>query len=296
MKKKDPDVVIVCDTRICKSIENVVREEWGGTCVFNSFSSQARGVAMFFKKDSTAKIVYKYTDTDGNILAVLLDYDEKRILLEGLYGPNTDSPQFYSEKAFKKILEWQPDYTIFAGDFNMVLNPQIDLKNYLHINNPLARQELIDQMQIFNLVDIWRDLHPDEKKFTWRKFNQNKQSRLDFFLVSSSLLPYVKKAEIIPGFLSDHSSITLEIDFSQFTRGKGFWKFNSSLLKDQEYVEKVKNVIKRVVAQYAVVNEDENFYVNASKEKLQDFYDHSSPETLQATNLNINHQSFLDVL
>ena len=296
MKKKDPDVVIVCDTRICKSIENVVREEWGGTCVFNSFSSQARGVAMFFKKDSTAKIVDKYTDTDGNILAVLLDYDEKRILLEGLYGPNTDSPQFYSEKAFKKILEWQPDYTIFAGDFNMVLNPQIDLKNYLHINNPLARQELIDQMQIFNLVDIWRDLHPDEKKFTWRKFNQNKQSRLDFFLVSSSLLPYVKKAEIIPGFLSDHSSITLEIDFSQFTRGKGFWKFNSSLLKDQEYVEKVKNVIKRVVAQYAVVNEDENFYVNASKEELQDFYDHSSPETLQATNLKINHQSFLDVL
>ena len=238
----------------------------------------------------------KYADADGNILAVLLDFDEKRILLEGLHGPNIDSPLFYSEKAFKKILEWQPDYTICAGDFNLVLNPEIDLKNYLHLNNPLARQELLDQMPIYNLVDIWRNLHPDEKKYTWRKFNQNKQSRLDFFLISSSLLPFVKKAEIIPGFCSDHSSITLEIDFSQFKRGKGFWKFNSSLLKDIEYVNKVKDVIKRVVAQYAIVNGDDNFYVNASKEMLQDFYDHSSPETLQNTNLKINYQSFLDIL
>ena len=28
IKKKNPDFIIVCDTRICKSIENTVREEW----------------------------------------------------------------------------------------------------------------------------------------------------------------------------------------------------------------------------------------------------------------------------
>ena len=80
----------------------MVREEWGGSCVFNSFSSQARGVAIFLKKDSTAKIVDKFTDSDGNILAILIIFQEKRILLQGLYGPNTDSPLFYSEKAFKQ--------------------------------------------------------------------------------------------------------------------------------------------------------------------------------------------------
>ena len=88
----------------------------------------------------------------------------------------------------------------------------------------------------------------------------------------------------------------MEIDFTQFKRGKGFWKFNSSLLKDPEYVSKVKDTIKRVVAQYAIVNNDENFYINASEQVLQDFYAHSSPETLQSTNLKINPQSFLDIL
>ena len=133
-----------------------------------------------------------------------------------MYGPNSDTPAFYAETAFKKILDWQPDFTICGGDFNLVLDPKIDMKNYIHVNNPLARQELIQQMQIFNLIDVWRELNPDEKKYTWRKYNDNKQSRLDFFLVSSSLLPYIKKADIKPGFCSDHSSITLEIDFSQF--------------------------------------------------------------------------------
>ena len=274
----------------------MVREDWGGSCVFNSFSSQARGVAIFLKKDSTAKIVDKYTDTDGNILAILIIFQEKRILLQGLYGPNTDSPLFYSETAFKKILEWQPEYTICGGDFNLVLDPEIDAKNYLNVNNPQARQELIKQMGIFNLVDIWRELNPGVKKYSWRKYNENKQSRLDFFLVSSSLLPYVKNADIKPGFCSDHSCITLDIDFSKFKRGKGFWKFNCSLLKDPEYVAKVKDTIKRVVAQYAVVNNDKDFYIHATEQELQDFYSHSSPESLQSTNLKINPQSFLDIL
>ena len=70
MKKKNPDFVLVCDTRICKTIETVVGDEWGGKCIFNSFSSQSRGVAIFLKKNNPAKIVDKFFDDEGNILAV----------------------------------------------------------------------------------------------------------------------------------------------------------------------------------------------------------------------------------
>ena len=286
----------MADTKFCKSIENSVREEWAGTCIFNSFSSQARGVAIFIKKDCTANVIDKFFDTEGNILAILILFQGKKILLEGLYGPNTDSPNFYSEVAFKKIAEWQPDYSIFAGDFNVVLDPKIDTKNYLHVNNPLAMQELKTQMQNFNLIDIWRELHPDEKKYTWQKYNENKMSRLDYFLISSSLLPFVQNAEIVSGFCSDHSGITLEIDFSKFKRGKGFWKFNTSLLKDPDYLNKIKDTIKRVVAQYAIIDGDENFFTNATAQILQDFYTSSTPDSLQFRNLKINPQSFLDIL
>ena len=100
LKKRDPDFILACDTRICKSIENVVREEWGGSCIFNSFSSQARGVAIFLKKNNPAKILDKFCDNEGNILAISMVYEDKKILLEILYGPNQDSPIFYSDLAF----------------------------------------------------------------------------------------------------------------------------------------------------------------------------------------------------
>lgn len=150
-------------------------------------------------------------------------------------------------------------------------------------------------MDQFNLLDVWRELHPDERTFTWRKFNGKKQGRLDYFLISASLMPFVQKASITPGFCSDHSAIELEIDFSKFIRGRGFWKFNASLLGDLTYRDLVKTVIKRVTAQYGIINDDKNFHVNASKNELNELFS-LSPEALQHIPLKINNQSFLDVL
>ena len=39
---------------------------------------------------------------------------------------------------------------------------------------------------------------------------------------------------------SDHSIPSIELDFRNFERGRGYWKFNNSLLKDPDYVEIVK--------------------------------------------------------
>ena len=216
-------------------------------------------------------------------------------MIETLYGPNHDSPEFYTDQVFKKVEEWAPEYSIFAGDYNVVLDQAKDTKNYLHINNPNASNALKDQISQLNLVDVWREMHPDDRTFTWTKFNGKKQSRLDFFLISSSLMPFVQSSSIIPGFCSDHSAIQLDIDFSKFSRGRGFWKFNASLLGDHKFRDLIKTTVKRVTAQYGIISGDENFYVNASKEELGEFYS-TSPEALQHIPLKINHQSFLDVL
>ena len=114
--------------------------------------------------------------------------------------------------------------------------------------------------------------------------------------MSASLVPYIQSAEILPGAFSDHSLISIEIDFSRFTRGKGFWKFNASLLKDGDYVALVKEAFKRVTCQYATVNDNPEFFQKASSQDLQDFMTDQTPESLQDLKLNINPQIFLDTL
>ena len=146
------------------------------------------------------------------------------------------------------------------------------------------------------VVSWGRHYNPDGRVYTWRKFHSNKQSRLDFFLVSASLLPYVSSANIVPGINSDHSVIDLEIDFSKFNRGRGFWKFNSSLLGDTVYRDLIKTTIKRTTAMYAIIEGNDRFYESASSEELTDFFSSATAESLQHVPLKVNPQSFLDVL
>ena len=106
----------------------------------------------------------------------------------------------------------------------------------------------------------------------------------------------MESADILRSYCSDHCAIELTLDFSKFKRGEGFWKFNKSLLCDSAYVKLVKECINKVVAQYGIINGDDNFYVNASTTQLEDFYQSCSPASLQHVNLKINPQVFLDVL
>ena len=48
--------------------------------------------------------------------------------------------------------------------------------------------------------------------------------------------------------MTDHSFIKLSIMLNNDKRGPGFWKFNCSLLRDPEYVNMVKNIIRNTIA------------------------------------------------
>lgn len=86
-----------------------------------------------------------------------------------------------------------------------------------------------------------------------------KQGRLDIFLISNSLSNLVENCSIKPGYRSDHSIVLLELKFNPFTKGRGLWKFNNTLLSDKEYVVKVKDIIQSVSSQYLDNVESGNF-------------------------------------
>ena len=296
LRKKNPDILITIDTRFSNEIENSVKTEWGGQVFFSSFDSQSRGVAIFIKNNLPIKILDTYKDTNGNVLCILVEYENKRIIIEGIYGPNGDSPRFFETETFSKIEIWNPHHSIFVGDYNLVLDQNLDTMNYQHINNPLARAELVKKMSEHNLLDIFRELNPSRKKFSWKQWGNSKFARLDFFLISDSLLPYVEKADILPTCFSDHSPIILEIDFAKFQRGKGFWKFNNSLLTDKNYVDLIKKIIKRVTCQYARNENIPELFEHTPPVVLNQFLEAQTPESLQALDIKINPELFLDTI
>jgi exonuclease III len=194
LHKKGGDIYFLIDTRFSDHVENKIKEEWGSNVIFSSFSSQSRGVAIFFKKNLCVEILNQSTDPSGNMLSVLVNFDDNKILFTALYGPNEDNPEFYKEKLFSLIDQWQPDFAVYGGDWNLVMDQNLDTKNYLHENNKNAKNEVKNKMEYYSLIDVWRELNPTSETYSWigKSTNPKKFARLDFFLISNALFPFIK--------------------------------------------------------------------------------------------------------
>ena len=109
-----------------------------------------------------------------------------------------------------------------TGDFNFVLDISMDKKG----GNPVTHSKSLEQVKRIlaelDLTDIWRDLNPDVHRVTWRRRNPDIQCRLDFFLISSGLSTICVRSDILPGYETDYSLVTLEIDNKTNPRGPGF--------------------------------------------------------------------------
>ena len=121
--------------------------------------------------------------------------------------------------------------TIKCGDFNHVQNQDLDTSDYTNINNPTAKENVMNLKEKMNLVDQLRKLYEILKQYTWRKRIPLKQARLDFFLVSEALMSSINDIKIISSSRSDHSSVVLSLVLNEFKKGCGFGNLTVSCLK-----------------------------------------------------------------
>ena len=120
----------------------------------------------------------------------------------------------------------------------------------LGTSHPKALTE-VEKIQInLDLGDIWRDQNPLDKRFTWRRRNPSISCRLDFFLLSRHLYGKVAKSDIVAGYKTDHSMISLSLGLTENIRGPGLWKLNTSFLSDEEYLKCIKKVILKTCDDY----------------------------------------------
>ena len=94
-------------------------------------------------------------------------------------------------------------------------------------------------MNEFELTDCWREANTNIKTFTWFKTNPTKAARLDFFLISPSVINIYARSYNKFKCRSDHSKIGLILYLDKSERGKGVWKLNSDLLNDPRLISEI---------------------------------------------------------
>ena len=164
-------------------------------------------------------------DQEGRLIT--LEYDE--FYLVNVYTPN-------SQRGLARLeyrMQWEEVFrehvgrlngkkpVIICGDLN-VAHQEIDIKNpAANKNNAGFTQEERDKMtQLLEagFTDTFRHLYPDRRDaYSWWSYMSNARERnigwrIDYFLVSRSIDPFIRDAEILPEIQgSDHCPVVLKI-------------------------------------------------------------------------------------
>ena len=78
------------------------------------------------------------------------------------------------------------------------------------------------------------------------------ECRLDYIFTLNTLQELVTTTEILTPISTDHSPVLFSLSKgNDCLGGKGFWKFNSSLTKNQNYI----TAIKKLICSFCTTNE-----------------------------------------
>ena len=256
LEKYNRAIIMLQETHSDASIEQIWSNEYKGKIYFSHGSSNSRGVALLLPRANqnfTLNIKDVKSDDDGRILLVDTEVENNPLVFLNVYAPTKDNVDFqnnFLENLVTIVGNYSDKPMIIGGDFNTYLDSKLDKKGGISEPNSSYTSNLINFIEEYALVDIWRKRNKNKPQFTWRGKSRMGliQSRLDYFFVSMSLESEVINAAISPSIGSDHSLVSLSFSIKNTSRrGNSFWKFNNILLKDPDYIKMVKAIIQDAI-------------------------------------------------
>ncbi len=247
LESKEEEIFFLQETHSTTDTEESWRRDWAGVIVFNHGTSNSTGVAILVKQSKldTLKIANHVNIVPGRATLVNVEDGGMVFSLVNIYAPNNDDTTFLETVFIEASSHTNSDNLIYGGDWNTVLDNNLDKRGGAPRHGNSNCQTFINNtMTEWGYSDIFRLTNSNRQLFTHFDKQHKTHTRLDFFLVDDRLVNFpVCTSSISHGFISDHSYVTLKLQGHTLERGRGYWKFNNSHLKSEEYVREVKNII-----------------------------------------------------
>lgn len=251
LKEKHYDVCLLQETYCTYNFISKFKRGWSGDIVHSvSDSAHSRGVCILFRKGLKHTVLDVHECKNGRFIAINLEINGNIFSIINVYCPNNlkQRIQFLGEigEVINEFVSNKQNL-IIGGDFNCV-NENID-RSSSGIDK--SSEMLCKLKSKWNLIDIWRKLHPDSKSNTYiDPSNRGFNSRIDFFLCSNNIATNIKSSNIGCAPSPDHKFVDVSLKLSSKNRGKGYWKMNSSILKENEYVKSMENLLSETINEY----------------------------------------------
>ncbi len=254
------DVVYLQETHAQQADMDELVRFWNGPSFWTTTPTRLgrrNGVAILLNRKrftvDDAELVIN-DDENGQFIAVRLRVAPNvHVNLINVYAPSKPHERTeYYDKLHDKLDGVNPaDHTVLCGDFNCVLDPQLDRVSTSDSDrNALAGStELLALTAHLAVSDAWRHHHPTTRmtsrraSVATRTGSQTTGSRIDRAYVDDTLLRHADVSHIRHN-ISDHDLVLVDVHVPAVVRGRSYWKMNVSLLKDDAFYTDVRGIIK----------------------------------------------------
>ena len=259
IEKQKSDITFLQETYSTPEVINDWKFQWRGEMILSHGSNHSRGVLVLINEQLQYEIRNTVIDDEGRYILLDMTIQESPFLLLNVYAPTKPNEQIVFFQEILSVVQSANFDTecrvIIGGDFNVHFDADLDNSGG-QTETKSTVKNIQDIMLEYNLIDIWRLRNPDKRQFTWRKRNPIIQRRIDFWLISDDLQDDVKKAEIIPAIKTDHSAISLSVNsLEDQPFGPSYWKFNSSLLDDDNYIQLIHSEYPKWITEFPEVKD-----------------------------------------
>lgn len=230
---------------------NFWKSQWGNDVWYSHGTERSAGVTTL-KGSFGGIVLHSDCDSLGHYICLVVEYNHFIFTIVNLYGYNT-KPE--NDKLIDS-LDTRISFSnlIIGGDFNVSLNDTIDRwPPAQHFRKNLRLETFMDK---FNVTDIWRDKFPDDISFTWSNRSGSRESRIDFWLISSSLSKDSVTVNILTTSLTDHRAIYINLQLfpTIAINRSSYWKLNSSLLSHTIVKSEITRLLKHFIHKANIEN------------------------------------------
>ena len=230
LKSTNADVICLQEIKANPNqFDESVFSELGYNCYWNPAEKKGYSGVAILCKETPKHIEFGcgIEDIDFEGRFVRVDFEDYSVM--SIYFPSGSSGEIRQEfkmyflekfKTYIDKLKKQIPNLVLCGDYN-ICHQSIDIHNPKRNKNTSGflpeEREWVTKFLKSGFVDPFRHLNKEPHNYTWWSYRANARAknlgwRIDYQIMSESLLPKLKRSQILPSAVhSDHCPVLLEL-------------------------------------------------------------------------------------
>ena len=235
-------IVMLQETHFMKDAHPTFFHKAYNQSFYTTSSSKTKGVAIFFHHSFPFEIQQVYKDHESRFIIIKGTLSGRELTVANVYAPNDAQTSFFTQ-FFNKLQQLHSSHIIVGGDFNSVMQPNLD-RSKQNLSSKTLSKTTITHLNDLQLIDSWRALNIGAREYTFYSHPHDSYSRIDHIFCTPIILANTHDAAIHPCSWSDHQIVTLSTEFIGLTPTPYSWRLNESLLSDPVHQQEIASEIK----------------------------------------------------